>query len=76
VPYNEVFCALLKGHVMKTHDYRHKWPVSGPGRFISSGKAIGNNLIGGCVGPRAVLDAVAKERIPIPVGNRTPLFTK
>jgi len=36
-------------------------------------RAPGNHWIGGWVGPRPCLDAVVKEDIPPPVGNRTPV---
>jgi len=29
--------------------------------------------VGGCLDPRAGLDAVAKKKIPTPSGNRTPV---
>jgi len=36
------------------------------------GKNHGTHRIGGWVGPRAGLDAVAKRKIPSPAENRTP----
>jgi hypothetical protein len=47
-----------------------EWSASRPGRFIP-----GTDWIGGLVGPRAGLDAVAKgkNRIITPDGNRIPV---
>jgi hypothetical protein len=42
-----------------------EWSASGPGRFTPRERAPGNHWIGGCVGPRAVLDAVVKRKISI-----------
>jgi hypothetical protein len=42
-----------------------------PGRFTPRERVPGTPWIGGCVGPRAVLDAVVKRKIPSPAGNRT-----
>jgi len=48
-----------------------EWSASRLGRFTSLGKASGTHLVGGGVGPRVGLDAVAKRKNPVPVGNRT-----
>jgi hypothetical protein len=47
-----------------------------PARFIPMEKAPGTLWIGGWVGPRAVLDAVVKRKIPSPrreLNPRTPI---
>jgi len=41
-----------------------EWSASRPGRFTSRERAPGTHWIGGWVGPRAVLDAVVKRKIP------------
>jgi hypothetical protein len=43
-----------------------EWSASRPGRYTSRERAPGTHWIGGWVGPRAGLDAVAKRRIPSP----------
>jgi hypothetical protein len=43
-----------------------KWSASRPGRFTPKEKAPGTHWIGGWVGPRAILDAVVKRKIPSP----------
>jgi hypothetical protein len=48
-----------------------KWSALRPGRFTSRERAPDTHWIGGWVGPRAVLDAVVKRKIPSPAGNRT-----
>jgi len=45
--------------------------ASRPGRFISEVTALGTHGIGGWLGTAASLDAVAKRKFPVPVGNRT-----
>jgi hypothetical protein len=45
-----------------------EWSASRPGRFTPRERAPGTHWIGGWVGPRAVLDAVAKRKIPSPPG--------
>jgi hypothetical protein len=40
------------------------WSASHPDRFIPRERAPGTHWTGGWVGPRAVLDAVAKRKIP------------
>jgi hypothetical protein len=41
-----------------------EWSASGTGRFISRERAPVTYRMGGWVGPRAVLDAVVKRKIP------------
>jgi hypothetical protein len=41
-----------------------EWSASRPGRFSPRERAPGTHWIGGCAGPRAVLDAVMKRKIP------------
>jgi hypothetical protein len=41
-----------------------EWSASRPGRVIPRGRAPVTHLIGGWVGPRAVLEAVVKTEIP------------
>jgi hypothetical protein len=41
-----------------------EWSASRPGRFTPREIALGNHWIGGWVGPRAILDAVVKRKIP------------
>jgi hypothetical protein len=48
-----------------------EWSASRPGCFTPKGRAPGTHWIGGWVGPRAILDAVVKRKIPSPSGNRT-----
>jgi hypothetical protein len=43
---------------------RCEWSASRPGRFIPRDRAPGIHWIGGWVGPRAILDAVVKRKIP------------
>jgi hypothetical protein len=53
-----------------------EWSASRPGRFTSRERAPGTHCIGGWVGPRAVLDAVGKRKIPSPSWEsnlRTPI---
>jgi hypothetical protein len=53
-----------------------EWSASRPGRFSSRERAPGTHWIGGWVGPRAVLNAVVKRKIPSPrreSNPRTPL---
>jgi hypothetical protein len=49
-----------------------KWSASHPGRFIPRERALGTHWIGGWVGPRAVLDAVVKRKIPSPLRESNP----
>jgi hypothetical protein len=50
-----------------------EWSASRPDRFTPRERAPGTHWIGGWVGPRAVLDAVVKRKIPSPrrESNRT-----
>jgi hypothetical protein len=41
-----------------------EWSASRPGRFICRERAPDTHCIGDCVGPRAILDAVVKRKIP------------
>jgi hypothetical protein len=53
-----------------------EWSASRPGRFTPRERAPGSHWIGGWVGPRAVLDAVVKRKIPSPRRKsnlRTPI---
>jgi hypothetical protein len=53
-----------------------EWSASRPGRFIPRERAPGIHWIGGRVGPRAVLGAVVKRKIPSPhreSKTRTPI---
>jgi hypothetical protein len=52
-----------------------QWSASRPGRFTPEEWAPGTHWIGGWVGPRTGLDAVAKRKNPIigPTGNWTPV---
>jgi hypothetical protein len=49
-----------------------EWSASRPGRFTSRERAPATHWIGGSVGPRAVLDAVVKRKIPSPHGESNP----
>jgi hypothetical protein len=49
-----------------------EWSASRPGRFTPRERAPGNYWIGGWAGPRAVLDAVAKRKIPSPRRESNP----
>jgi hypothetical protein len=46
--------------------------ASHPGRFVSSERTPGTHWIGGWMGPRAVLDAVVKRKIPSPRRESSP----
>jgi hypothetical protein len=53
-----------------------EWSASRPGRFTPRERAPGTHWIGGWVGPRAVLDEVAKRKIPSPLresNRRNPI---
>jgi hypothetical protein len=53
-----------------------EWSASRPGRFTPRETAPGAHWIGGFVGPRAVLDAMVKGKIPSPrreLSPRTPI---
>jgi hypothetical protein len=49
-----------------------KWSASRPDRFTPRERVSGTHWIGGWVGPRAVLDAVAKRKIPSPRRESNP----
>jgi hypothetical protein len=49
-----------------------EWSASRPGRFIPRERIPGTHWIGGWVGPRAVLDAVVKRKIPSPRRELNP----
>jgi hypothetical protein len=49
-----------------------EWSASRPGRFTPRERASGTDWIGGWVGPRAVLDAVVKRKIPSPRRESNP----
>jgi hypothetical protein len=49
-----------------------EWSASRPGRLAPRERAPGTHWIGGWVGPRAVLDAVVKRRIPSPLWESNP----
>jgi hypothetical protein len=49
-----------------------EWSASRPGRFTPRERAPGVHWIGGWVGPRAVLDAVVKRKIPTPRRESNP----
>jgi hypothetical protein len=53
---------------------RDEWSASRPGRFTPRERAPGNHCIGGCVGPRAVLDT-AEKKIPSPSRESNPRTT-
>jgi hypothetical protein len=74
---------LAKHHAMKaTHSLTSaldgdEWSDSRPGRFTPKERASDTYWIGGCVGPRTVLDAVVKRKIPSTCWEsnpRTPIF--
>jgi hypothetical protein len=53
-----------------------EWSASRPGRFIPRERAPGTHWIGGWAGPRAILDAMVKRKIPSPQresNSRTPI---
>jgi hypothetical protein len=49
-----------------------EWTASRPGRFTPMGRTPGTYWLGGWVGPRAVLDAVVKRKIPSPRRESNP----
>jgi hypothetical protein len=80
-------CALTEHHAMKTYWGSGgiaplnfltsaldggEWSASRPGRFAPREKAPGTHWIGGWVGPRAVLDAVVKRKVPNPRRKSNP----
>jgi hypothetical protein len=48
------------------------WSASRPSRFTPRQRAPGTHRIGGWVGPRVVLDAVVKRKIPSPRRESNP----
>jgi len=51
-----------------------EWSASRPGRFTPGKGVTVTHWIRGWVGPRAGLGAVAKRKILVPTGNRTPII--
>jgi hypothetical protein len=49
-----------------------EWSASHPGRFTPKETAPDTHWIGGWVGPRTVLDAVVKRKIPSPRQESKP----
>jgi hypothetical protein len=49
-----------------------EWSVSRPDRLTSRERDPGTHWIGGWVGPRAVLDAVVKRKLPSPHRESNP----
>jgi hypothetical protein len=49
-----------------------RWSASRPDRFTPRERAPGTHWIGGWIGPRAVLDAVMKRKIPSPRRESNP----
>jgi hypothetical protein len=49
-----------------------EWSAARPGRFAPKERAHGTHWIGDWVGPRAVLDAVVKRKIPSPHRESIP----
>jgi hypothetical protein len=49
-----------------------EWSALRPGRFTPRERGPGPHWIGGWVGPRAVVDAVAKRKIPSPRRESKP----
>jgi hypothetical protein len=49
-----------------------EWSASRPGRFTPRERAPGIHCIGDWVGPRTVLDAVVKRKIPSPRRESNP----
>jgi hypothetical protein len=56
-----------------------EWSASRPDRFTLRERVPGTHWVGGWVGPRAVLDAVEKKKIPSPLREsnlRTPIVQR
>jgi hypothetical protein len=53
---------------------RGEWSASHPGRFTSRERAPRTQLLGGWVGPRAVLDAVVNRKILSPRRESNPII--
>jgi hypothetical protein len=51
---------------------RDEWSASRPGRFTPRERIPATHWLGGWVGPRAVLDAVAKRELPCPYRESIP----
>jgi hypothetical protein len=49
-----------------------EWSASRPGRFTPKERAPGTHWIGGWMGPRAVVEAVVKRKIPSPRRESNP----
>jgi hypothetical protein len=49
-----------------------EWSASRPGRFTPTERATGTHWMGGWVGPRALLNAVVKRKVPSPHGESNP----
>jgi hypothetical protein len=49
-----------------------EWSASLPDRFTPRERTPGTNWIGGWVGPRAILDALVKRKIPSPRRESNP----
>jgi hypothetical protein len=49
-----------------------EWSASRPGRFAPRERAPGTHWIGGCMGPGAILDAVARRKLPSPRRDSKP----
>jgi hypothetical protein len=60
------------GHSLTSALDGGEWSASRPSRFTPRGRAPSTHLIGGWVGPRAVLDAVVKRKIPSPHRESNP----
>jgi hypothetical protein len=52
-----------------------EWSASRSGRLTTRETAPGTHWIGGCVGYRAVPDAVVKRKIPSPYRDSNPLLS-
>jgi hypothetical protein len=59
-------------HSLTSALYAGEWSVSRPGRFTPKERAPGTQWIGGWVGPRTVLDAMVKIKIPSPRRESNP----
>jgi hypothetical protein len=59
-------------HSLTSARYGGEWSASCSGRFTPRERAPGTHWIGGCVGPRAILDAVVKRKIPSPRRESKP----
>jgi hypothetical protein len=51
-----------------------EWSASGPSRFTPRERAPGTHWIGGWLGPRAILDAVMKRKIPSTIKLCCPVY--